>query len=274
MSTLTPAEKLYFEKILGMSTGYVLNFSDATFGEAFGRHRIDIHGPKYQTYGTSKARKMRSFWEQEPDSVAGTILSEMLERYEATCHLESKETDSENLEKCRQITDRLLGRTVKVDSEVDSEFLELSFEIPSIEKLPVEYAVSEIVRNRLEEAQNCMNAKAYLAAILLCGSILEAVLLGAAREDPERFNRSPASPKKDNKVKPFPEWRLSEFIDVAHNVGVLRLDVQKFSHGLRDFRNYIHPYEQMASSFNPDEYTAKVCFQVLRAALASVAGER
>lgn len=274
MSTLTPAEKLYFEKLLGMSTGYVLNFTDATFGEAFSRHGIDIHGPKYQTYGTSKARKMRSFWEQEPDNVSGPILSEMLERYEATCHLEGKEAENENLEKCRQITNRLLGKGLKRDTEVESEFLELDFEIPDFNNLPVEYAVAEIIRNRLEEAQSCMNAKAYLAVILLCGSVLEAVLLGAAREDPERFNRSPVSPKKDNKVKLFPDWRLSELIDVAHNVGVLKLDVQKFSHGLRDFRNYIHPYEQMASGFTPDEYTAKVSFQVLRAALASVAGER
>ncbi len=45
-------------------------------------------------------------------------------------------------------------------------------------------------------------------------------------------------------------------------------------HGLRDFRNYIHPYEQMVSGFTPDDHTAKVCFQVLKAALASLAGER
>ncbi|WP_294535684.1 hypothetical protein [uncultured Rhodoblastus sp.] len=56
--------------------------------------------------------------------------------------------------------------------------------------------------------------------------------------------------------------------------GLLKRDVKKFSHGLRDFRNYIHPYEQMVSGFSPDEHTAKVCFKVLKAALASVAGER
>jgi hypothetical protein len=57
-------------------------------------------------------------------------------------------------------------------------------------------------------------------------------------------------------------------------VGLLKLDVKKFSHGLRDFRNFSHPYEPMVSGFSPDEHTAKVCFQVLKAALASVAGER
>ena len=75
-------------------------------------------------------------------------------------------------------------------------------------------------------------------------------------------------------MKAFQYWTLAEFIDVAHDIGFLNLDVKKFSHGLRDFRNYIHPYAQLASQFMPDEHTAKVCFQVLKAALADVAGER
>ena len=75
-------------------------------------------------------------------------------------------------------------------------------------------------------------------------------------------------------MKAFQEWSLAEFIDVAHDIGLLKMDVRTFSHGLRDFRNFIHPYEQMTSGFTPDEHTARVCFQVLRAALADVAGER
>jgi hypothetical protein len=55
---------------------------------------------------------------------------------------------------------------------------------------------------------------------------------------------------------------------------MLTLDVKKFSHGLRDFRNFIHPHEQMASGFTPDQHTAEICFQVLKAALATLAGER
>ena len=156
----------------------------------------------------------------------------------------------------------------------DESFLNKEFEIPNIEKLPVEFAVSEIIQSRLKEAQSCMAARAYLAVIFHCGSVLEAVLLGAAQNQPEKFNRSQSSPKRDGKVKAFQDWSLSELINVAHDIGALKQDVQRFSHGLRHFRNYIHPYEQMASGFTPDEHTAKVCFQVLKAALADVSGER
>jgi hypothetical protein len=120
-----------------------------------------------------------------------------------------------------------------------------------------------------------MKANASLSVIFLCGSVLEAVLLGAAQKNPSKFNQAKASPRSaDGQVKRLHEWSLAQYIDVACELGLLKPDVKKFSHGLRDFRNYIHPYQQMASGFMPDQHTAKVCFQVLKAALADVAGER
>lgn len=276
MSSLTDIEKRYLEKLLGMQSGYVLDYSDATFGEFFNRHKIDIHGSKYQTYGTSKAKKMRAFWESEPDVLVGKVLSEMLDSYEADCDLNNREADAPVLEKSRGIVARLSGKPVpaKPVQTVD-DFLHREFTVPNIQKLPIEAQAVPIIESRLGEARTAMGAGAHLSVIFLCGSVLEAVLLGAAQKEPASFNRASASPKaSDGNVKRFHEWSLAQFIDVACEIGILKPDVKKFSHGLRDFRNYIHPYEQMVSGFNPDEHTAKVCFQVLKAALASVAGDR
>lgn len=276
MSSLTDIEKRYLENLLGMQSGYVLDYSDPTFGEFFNRHKIDIHGLKYQTYGTSKAKKMRAFWEIEADALVGTILSEMLDSYEASCHLSKKEIDSVVLGKSRIIVSRLSGKSQPAQSaKTDDEFLKDEFTIPNIQKLPIESQVLPIIESRLAEARRALGACAFLSVIFLCGSVLEAILLGAAQKEPARFNRASASPKAiDGSVKRFHEWSLAQLIDVACEIDVLKPDVKKFSHGLRDFRNYIHPYEQMVSGFTPDEHTAKVCFQVLKAALASVAGER
>ncbi|WP_374765254.1 hypothetical protein [Yunchengibacter salinarum] len=275
MSTLTDIQKRYLEKLLGMQSGYVLDYSDATFGEFFKRHKIDIHGRKYQTYGTSKAKKMRAFWEQEPDALVGQVLSEMLDSYEADCDLNGREVDAGVLEKCRSVVSRMSGKASAATSETVESFLDKEFTIPNIHKLPVEPQVAMIIEARLNEARAALGAKAYLSVIFLCGSVLEGVLLGVAQKNPERFNRSPASATDSHgKVRPLHEWSLAQFIDVACDVQLLKLDVKKFSHGLRDFRNYIHPYQQLVSGFTPDEHTAKVCFQVLKAALASLAGER
>lgn len=276
MSSLTEIDKRYLENLLGMQSGYVLDYSDPTFHEFFNRHGIDIHSQKYQTYGSSKAKKLRAFWEQDSDVLVGRTLGEMLDVYEVNCVLNSRQPDVSVLEKSREIVARLTGSSVSLKkTDTVDEFLHSEFSIPNIQKLPVEATAVPIIENRLNEARVAMSAGAYLSTIFLCGSVLEAVLLGAAQKEPARFNRASASPKTaDGSVKRFYEWSLAQFIDVACEVGLLKPDVKKFSHGLRDFRNYIHPYEQMASGFTPDEHTAKVCFQVLKAALASVAGER
>lgn len=276
MSSLTDTEKRYLEKLLGMQSGYVLDYSDATFGEFFHRHKIDIHNQAYQSYGTSKAKKLRAFWERESDNTVSAVLTELLEAYQADCDLNNKTIDTTLLEKSRAIVSRLKGKPVPTSpAQTLDEFLHREFTIPSIQKLPVETQAIPIVKARLEEARLAMGAGAYLSVIFLCGSVLEAVLLGAAQREPAKFNRAAASPKDaEGSAKRFHEWSLAQLIDVACEVGLLKPDVKKFSHGLRDFRNYIHPYEQMISGFSPDDHTAKLCFQVLKAALASVAGER
>ena len=276
MSTLTEVEKRYLEKILNMGSGYVLDYKDANYGQFFDRHGVDIHGQKYQIYGSSKANKMRAFWQKESDPLVGQVLSEMLDAYEAYCELNGKDIDNPILEKARGIVGRLTGQSVvPTPVQTEDEFLNREFIIPHIQKLPIEPQAVVIIKARLDEARVALGAGAHLSVIFLCGSVLEAVLLGAAQTTPARFNQAKATPKaKNGSPKRFHEWSIAQLIDVACEVGVLKLDIKKFSHGLRDFRNYIHPYEQMISGFTPDEHTAKVCFQVLKAALASVAGRR
>jgi hypothetical protein len=276
MSSLTEVEKRYLEALLGMQSGYVLDYSDNTFAQLFNRHKIHIHAPQYQIHGTSKAKKMRAFWEREPDALVGNVLSEMLDSYETECDLKNKEIDTKILKKSRDIVKRLTGQPASImPPQTIDDFLHCEFTIPHIQKLPIEAQMIQIIENRLAEARTTLQNKAYLSTIFLCGSVLEGILLGAANTHAARFNAASASPKdKQGTVKRFHDWNLAQLIDVACEIGLLKPDVQKFGHGLRDFRNYIHPYQQMVSAFTPDEHTAKVCFQVLKAALVSVAGER
>lgn len=51
-------------------------------------------------------------------------------------------------------------------------------------------------------------------------------------------------------------------------------EVRKFSHSLRDFRNYIHPYQQLSSQFSPDKHTAQISVQVLKAAIFQLSNKQ
>lgn len=56
-------------------------------------------------------------------------------------------------------------------------------------------------------------------------------------------------------------------IDVAHELGWLGVDVKRFSHSLREFRNLVHPYQQLKEGVIPDEDTCKISWQVVRASI-------
>lgn len=276
MSSLTEIERLYLEKFLEMEDGYVLSFSNATFEEFFNGHKIDIHGPKYQVIGTSKAKKLRAFWNLESDQLVGKILTALVDLHEAQCDLNGQGVDKKLLVKVREIVGRLTGRSEdSLSTSSDQEFLALKFVAPNIQRLPIDSQVVPIIETRLAEAGIAFDAGAHLSVIFLCGSILEAILLGVARQNPASFNKANASPRKsDGSPKQFPDWSLAQLIDVACEIGALKVDIKKFSHGLRDFRNYIHPYEQLISHFTPDKHTASLCLQVLKAAFADLCGER
>ncbi|MBK9726537.1 MAG: hypothetical protein IPO86_00300 [Saprospiraceae bacterium] len=161
----------------------------------------------------------------------------------------------------------ILKTEVKVELG-ENEFLNQEFDNISIDDIGLDIMISDIIKLRIKEIKECLKAEVPLSIIFLCGSTLEGILLGVALKHPAEFNRSSSSPKAlDGKPKPFHSWTLSNFIDVSCDVGILKLDVKKFSQSLRDFRNYIHPYEQLSSQFNPDIHTAKISWQVLKAAL-------
>lgn len=57
---------------------------------------------------------------------------------------------------------------------------------------------------------------------------------------------------------------------MAYAIRILKQDIAKFNLVLRDFRNYIYPYQQMSEHFYPDENTAKICMQVMKGALLQI----
>jgi hypothetical protein len=270
MADLKTLEKRQFEDLFGMSGGYVLDFTNRSFADLFRDSvGINIYDEKYAIRGDSKANRLRAFWDCEPNITVGKVVKEMLEiwRYQ-----NSNKVDH-CFDGCQKIVGRLLGHMNAVANAGDLEqgFLSKDFGVISFAKLQLESALVPILEARLLELQRALKADCPLLVVFMCGSILEGVLLGVARNNAQQFNQSSASPKnKENKVKQLHEWTLANHIDVACDIGLLGLDVKKFSHALRDFRNYIHPYEQLASRFNPDRHTALICFQVLRAAISTL----
>lgn len=107
MSSLSAREKSKLESLFGMASGYVLNFSDSTFGTFFGDFDIDIHSERYQGGGASKAKKLREFWRLESDTVVGEVTHEMIAHYEDY----APESEKKPIAECKAIASRLRSGT-------------------------------------------------------------------------------------------------------------------------------------------------------------------
>jgi hypothetical protein len=161
----------------------------------------------------------------------------------------------------------------KDGSAPDEEaFLERRFsEELRIAELDLDSVITGFLQARVDEVQACPRDKVSLGTIILLGSTLEGLLLAVGLQHPKAFMSSSAAPTdRSGKTKQLHEWTLNELINVARNIDLLDVDVGKFSHVLRDFRNYIHPYQQMSQRFSPDQHTVDICWQVFRAAYSQL----
>ncbi len=144
---------------------------------------------------------------------------------------------------------------------------------PDFLALGLEPGIGDLLAQRWEEAQRCVECKTHLAAIVMMGSLLEGMLLAVMQRNPQPANRASSAPKDPHsgKSKHFADWTLSQMIDVAHEIRWIDMDVQRFSHALRWFRNLIHPYEQMLAKTQPDADTCVISWLVVQAATNDLA---
>ena len=119
MIKLTFIEKNKFEKLFGMKSGYVMDFSDRTFqefvGDAVG---IDIYDEKYNYGSGSKANRLRGFWSEESNYNIGQLLGELLEYWRdqvQSGEINYDNTDENNYQNCLTIVGKL-----KADNPVEN----------------------------------------------------------------------------------------------------------------------------------------------------------
>lgn len=79
MSDLTSIEKRKLERLFGMGSGYVFDFSNRTFAEfieeSTGR---DIYDARYDYGSGSKANRLRGFWAAEGNPMVGKLIGDLI----------------------------------------------------------------------------------------------------------------------------------------------------------------------------------------------------
>jgi hypothetical protein len=104
-----------------------------------------------------------------------------------------------------------------------------------------------ILSRRWQEAERCLHAEANLAAMVMMGGLLEALLMARIERltDKKAVFTAKAAPKdKAGKTLAQKEWTLHNYIEVSHELGWIGETAKSVGVVMRDYRNYIHPYKE------------------------------
>lgn len=105
MAVLRYREKDQLERLLRMSGGFVLDFSDRTFGEFFRDFGVDIHSEEYARASGSKANRLRAFWDLASTDLLAAVLEDLI------TIAEEAGAEREVANRCRSIVVRLRSGT-------------------------------------------------------------------------------------------------------------------------------------------------------------------
>ena len=113
MAKLTTNEKEILEELFQMRGGYVLNFSDRTFGEFFQNDMaFNIFDPRYNYASGSKANRLRGFWQVADDSLVSLSINHLLTYIDtqiAIGRLQPGQFSDTLIQRARSIAARLSG---------------------------------------------------------------------------------------------------------------------------------------------------------------------
>lgn len=128
MSNLTAKEKRKLENLLKMESGYVLEFSNRTFSELFHDYKVEIDADIYEIYGTSKAKRMRAFWDLANNNIVGRVLEGIIDHAMDMQWLSS--SNPKLIQDSQKIVQRLLNdNSVSELSALDTFNNDYDFEI-------------------------------------------------------------------------------------------------------------------------------------------------
>jgi hypothetical protein len=124
-----------------------------------------------------------------------------------------------------------------------------------------------IIQRDYDELQKVKGANATLSRIILCGRIIEALLLDAMLRNPSKANAAKNTPKEKGKPMPCENWSLNDLLEVAIELGFVRAGHEKQSHGVREFRNLVHPGWELRSGLSVQDPEANIAEEFLRIVL-------
>ena len=116
-----------------------------------------------------------------------------------------------------------------------------------------------IIERDYDELQRAYISSCWKSVIILCGGAIEAILTDLLVQN-ETTAKAAKSAPKDTEIT---RWDLSNLIDVAVELSLVSDGIKKLSHSLREYRNLVHPGNELRTRLRFDAEEARIALEVL-----------
>jgi len=141
--------------------------------------------------------------------------------------------------------------------------IEQPTDIPVTEKRQFAFVSDSALRIIIErdyaEIQKAYISECWKSVIILCGGTIEAILTDLLISNETAAKDTKSAPKNSDITR----WDLSNLIDVAVELSLVSAGVEKLSHSIREYRNLVHPGNELRNKLRFDAEEAKIAVEVL-----------
>lgn len=117
-----------------------------------------------------------------------------------------------------------------------------------------------IIERDYSEIQRAYIAQCWKSVIILCGGAIEAILIDLLIQKETEAKSAKSAPPKNSDIT---RWGLSNLIGVAVELSLVSAGVEKLSHSIQEYRNLVHPGNELRSKLRFDAEEAKIAVEVL-----------
>jgi len=136
-------------------------------------------------------------------------------------------------------------------------------EMPTFDFIQKKELIPILIRD-YTEVVTCIKSECWKSTIILCGSVIEAILYDLLKQNESAALSSKAAQKYKGNVSPLEEWKLNSLINTASELSLITKGVEGLSHTTREFRNLIHPLKEISEVYKLKKEEAENAFTTLK----------
>lgn len=120
-------------------------------------------------------------------------------------------------------------------------------------------ALRAVLERDYVEMLRVQQARAWKAAIVLAGGVLEGILVDLIGRHADRARKARRAPEEADIAR----WNLGDLINVALELRLVTQAVDRLSHAVRMYRNLIHPAHEVRARVTFGEEEARIAVEVI-----------